>query len=699
MTSNKLPLAEPIGAYPGDTPNPEFDDINFPRPFKKRTPWHQSQRFRIFFITTLLCASLGLIYDFSRPAIYASSAVLLTVTPDQIGAKIVDPSLQHGLIQKNLLRARETLDVTLAKLRAKDHAKEALPNDSAEFQKMLSVAPLEASNLLKISAEGYNAEILPILLNTLIATYAQSRSEAIEKSVAETTSALQQQQVRIKNEVAGKREELEQFRANNNILSLGRDENEVYAKLKGLTEALNTALEKRVTTKAELDAIQTAAAQGKTLVAPSEERAFSNLQQRQRELQDKLTELDNKYTRDYMALHPEMKAIPEQLAAIEKTIAEKEVAGRSLALSTASRNYQAAKNAEIALQRQLDDYKQTVLTFSNSFSAHEAMKEELIQLEEHKRVILQRITDLHIEQQQKYPQIQIIEPAYASDTAVYPPYWRDAGIIAVCSLLLGLLAIWLYEFLRRTHDDNQNQAPSPNYVTILDSRLAANPEKQIPQTQLSDEARNEALSLEQSTSTLLDKPSVDTSVRELEEREIKALLAAADLPTQQLIALLLSGIRPDELETLKPESFTLPEQTSPQQIQLNTFSPRALAIPPVLQELLAKTQGAPQWLDTDEETDDTYFNAMLSCAAIDAGLTEPSSIDSTCLQQSYIYFLVRSGIKLSELGSIAGKLSPLQLTQYGQLSPSGPGLAADEIETIHPALKKIQSIKKRTQYH
>ena len=331
------------------------------------------------------------------------------------------------------------------------------------------------------------------------------------------------------------------------------------------------------------------------------------------------------------------------------------------------------------------------------------MKEELIQLEEHKRVILQRITDLHIEQQQKYPQIQIIEPAYASDTAVYPLYWRDAGIIAVCSLLLGLLAVWLYEFLRRTHDDNQNQAPAPNYVTILDSRLAANPEKQIPQAQLLDEARNEGLSLEQSASTLLGKPSVDTSVRELEEREIKALLAAADLPTQQLIALLLSGIRPDELGTLKPESFTLPEQTShqqtPQQIQLNTFNPRALAIPPALQELLAKTQGAPQWLSADEETDDTFFNAMLSCAAIDAGLSEPSSINSTCLQQSYIYFLVRSGIKLSELGSIVGPLSPVQLTQYGQLSPSGPGLAADEIETVHPALKKLPSIKKRTQYH
>ena len=695
MASNKLPLVEPIETYPGGHQNPGGGATAYPHSFKKRSPWYHSQRFRIFIAASLLCATLGLIFDFSRPAVFRSSAVLLTVTPDRVGAEAEDPSLQHALIQKNLLSAKETIDATLKRLQLEGYSQPPLP-DSAQFQRMLSVVPLEATNLVEVSAEGGNAEILPVLLNTLVSAYAQSRREAIAAAVAETSSALLKQQLSIEKQVTIKRKELEDFRADNNILTLGRDENEVYAKLTGLTEALNTALEKRVTSKAELDAIQAAAAQGKTLVAPSDERAFSDLQLRQRRLRDKLSELDNKYTRDYMALHPEMKAIPEQLAAVEKQIAQKEAAGKSLVLTSASRNYQAAKNAEVALQRQLDDYKQTALTFSNSFSRHEAKKEELIQLEEHKRVIQQHITELHTEQQQKYPQIDVIEPAYLSSKPIRPYYWRDAAYIAGGSLLLGLLAIWLFEFLRRTQSPDEAYPPAHNYVTVLDPRLMTSPDKTIAQADLARQLPGEAI---KAPGYLPDNTQASTAFRELDKATLKELLTAADLPTQQLIALLLSGLRPEELTTITAESFVLTGQAHEQQIVLNTAHPRILALSPALEELLEKTQGSPQWMNSAEQTDAAYFNAMLNCAAIDAGLEKPSAIDITCLQQSYICFLVRSGIKLSELGAIVGQLSPLQLTQYGQLSPPGPGLFAKEIETLHPALKVLKHIGERAQYH
>ena len=695
MASNKLPLVEPIGAYPDSHQNPGVSATAYPHSFKKNLPWYHAPRFRIFIATSILCTTLGLIFDFSRPAVYSSSTVLLTVTPDRVGAETEDPSLQHALIQKNLLSAKETIDATLKQLQFEGYSQDQLP-DSGQFQRMLSVVPLEATNLVEVSAEGGNAEILPVLLNTLVSAYAQSRSEAITAAVAETSSALLKQQTSIEKQVANKREELENFRANNNILSLGRDENEVYAKLNGLTQALNNALEKRITSKAELDALQAAAAQGKTLIAPSDERAFSDLQLRQRKLRDQLTELDNKYTRDYMALHPEMKAIPEQLAAVEKQIAQKESAGKALVLTSATRNYQAAKNAEIALQRQLDDYKQTALAFSNSFSRHEAKKEELIQLEEHKRFIQQQITELRVEQQQKYPQIDVIEPAYLSSKPIRPYYWRDAAYIAGGSLLLGLIAIWLYEFLRRPQPQAESYPPPPNYVTVLDPRLTTTTDKAITQTGMANQ-----LSDETSTSQryLPDNVEATTALRELDETTLKTLITAADLPTRQLVALLLSGVRPDELSALSADSFTRTEQAVAQQIVLNTTHPRTLTLPSVLQQLLEKTQGLPQWMNSAEQANTVSFNAMLNCAAIDAGLESPSNIDCACLHQSYICFLVRSGIKLSELGGVVGQLSPLQLTQYGQLSPPGPGLPAKEIETVHPALNVLKHLGERARYH
>ena len=699
MASDKLPLVEPIGAYSDKPQNPGFGPTAYPRRLKKRSPWYHSQRFRIFSATTLLCATLGLIIDFSRPAVFGSSAVLLTVSPDRVGAEVVDASLQHALIQKKLLSAKETIDATLAQLQRQGYAPEQLPN-SAELQSMLSIVPHDATNLLAISVEGPSAEILPVLLNTLVSAYAQSRSDAIAAAVAETSDALRQQQLGLAQQIAIQREELENFRADNNILSLGRDENEVYAKLKGLTKALNNALEKRVTRKAELDAMQAAAAQGKSLIAPSDERAFSNLQLRQRKLREKLGKLDNLYTREYMALHPEMKAIPEQLAAVEKQLAEKAATGKTQVLAIASRNYQAAQNAEIALQRQLNDYKQTALTFSNSFALHEVKKEALIQLQEHQRVIQQRITELQIEQQQKYPQISVIEPAYLSSKAIRPYYWRDAAYIAAGSLLLGLLAIWLYEFLRRSQPQDEDLPPAPNYVTVLDPRLMETAERLIPQSRLAAQAASEPPpSLEQTTHTLPGQAASHATIRELNDKELNKLLAGADIPTQQLIALLLSGIRPDELVTLTTRSFASIAATTERQIILNTFNPRALSIPEELQQLLARTHNFPEWLNTGESTNDEYFNAMLNCAAIDAGLDSPANIDSTLLHQSYICFLVRTGIKLSELGHIVGHLSPIELTQYGQLSPPGPGLSAQQMDTVHPLLQALEATKKRIQYH
>lgn len=694
MADNKLPIVESIGNYPGNHQNTGFSATTHSPSFRTRTPWYNAERFRIFITTSLLCAAFGLVFNFSRPAVFSSSTVLLTVTPDRIGAEAEDPSLQHALIQKKLLSAKATIENTLRQLTLEGYSLDQLP-DSAEFQRMLSVVPLEATNLVEVSAEGGNAEILPVLLNTLVSTYAQSRSEAITAAVADTSSALLKQQLEIEQQIALKRKEIEDFRADNNILSLGRNENEVFAKLNGLTQALNSALEKRITRKAELDAIQAAAAQGKILIAPSDERAFSDLQLQQRKLRDRLTELDNKYTRDYMALRPEMKAIPEQLAAVEKQIAKKVAAGKSLVLSNASRDYLAAKNAEIELQQQLDDYKQTALTFSNSFSLHEAMKEELIQLEEHKRLIQQQITELHVEQQQKYPQMDVIEPAYLSRKPIRPYYWRDAAYIVGGSLLLGLIAIWLYEFLRRSQSHTQNYPPAPNYVTVLDPRSSTTSDRAIAQHtagQLPSE-------MNPSPEHLPDNTNLSTTLRELDETTLKTLLTAADLPTQQLIALLLSGVRPDELTTLSTENFVFAAQAYEPQIVINTPRPRVLALSGVLQQLLEKTQGAPQWVASAEQTDTAYFNAMLNCAAIDAGLDNPAAIDSNALHQSCICHLVRSGIKLSELEGIVGQLSPLELRQYGQLSPPSPGLSAKEIEIPHPALNILKQIGERNRYH
>jgi hypothetical protein len=88
--------------------------------------------------------------------------------------------------------------------------------------------------------------------------------------------------------------------------------------------------------------------------------------------------------------------------------------------------------------------------------------------------------------------------------------------------------------------------------------------------------------------------------------------------------------------------------------------------------------GAPVWQDTGGEAgSDSNLEALISCAAHDAGLTRPSEVTSKTFLHTYIAFLVRKGVKLSELDKVVGNLSPTILAAYGVFSPPGAALPLD----------------------
>ncbi len=631
-------------------------------------PWYRSYRFGIFIATFLVVAIAGLTYCFARSPVYRSSTILLTVTPDQVGGVAQQADLQHVLIQKNLLSGHNILRATLEKMLASGFAAESLPQDSTFFQDMLSVSPLSETNLVEVAAEGPDPLMLPELLNNLMVAYSELRINAINEAISNTNKSLLQQQLTLEELISTKRDELARFRADNDILTLGDNENAVSTRLRGITEALNKAIEAKVNAQASLEAAQAAIARGDPVVPPSDERAFADLQKRQRELREKLTELDSKYTREYMALQPSMKAIPDQLAAVETQIRHKLSAGKDLVIADAQRQYDMAARAEKTQLKALEDYKQTAVDFTTSFSTHEAKKEELLQLEEQFRDAKEQLTKLEIRQQQNFPQFKIIEPAFEPTQHIRPHYWRDAGIVILVAFGLGLLAIWMYEFFRRS----KRETPNPDYwpgsfVTITDPRLNS------PTTVMLDRA----------SETLQSLPEPARSPQEKTEAEIVALLTSADPAGRQLIALLLSGVSISEVTHLTASSYDPVLGT----LAIQSQSPRVLSLPASAQSALNESNGLPRFLDQGAETTREHLEAIITCAAVDAGLPEPSSFNASSLEDTYISYLVKQGIRLSDLPGIIGEISMTRLSSFSQLSPPRSGLPLDRVDVVYPALK------------
>ena len=165
--------------------------------------------------------------------------------------------------------------------------------------------------------------------------------------------------------------------------------------------------------------------------------------------------------------------------------------------------------------------------------------------------------------------------------------------------------------------------------------------------------------------------------RELAEHEIRVLLEAADNGTRRWIGLLLSGLSAEEAAGLRAENLDL----TANRILVVGERPRTLPLAPRLKADLAQSAGS-----LSAEVDAEEVEARISCAAFDSGLDAPEAINAHALRHTYVAFLVRQGMRLSDLESVVGRLPARQLANYGRLSPQGPGLPAGRVRLTHPAL-------------
>jgi polysaccharide biosynthesis transport protein len=170
--------------------------------------------------------------------------------------------------------------------------------------------------------------------------------------------------------------------------------------------------------------------------------------------------------------------------------------------------------------------------------------------------------------------------------------------------------------------------------------------------------------------------------REFSSHQLRQLLNAANLKAKQLIGLLLSGLTPAEAASLTADQIDMQTAT----LTVGGTMPRALPISNAFKTLFAQSGDGPAW-DADMSSDD--LGAALLCAAVDSGLPNPEQITATAIRHSYIAYLVRQGLRLSDLEQITGYLEPSVISSYSAYSPPQQGRGIDEIELLHPALADI----------
>lgn len=637
---------------------------NLPPSFSP-VPWYRSRRFVIFSIAFLLSLLVTLGYVFSRPAIYQSTATVLTVARTAIDQISGEADIQHVAIQRQVLMGSAILAEISKQLKSSPDVDQDQSLKVADIRQMLDVRLIDSTNLVELVAEGDDPDVLPVLLNIWIDVYLTARAEAVSQATGDTKQVIQNELAGIEAQITAKRNELEQFRQMHDISSSAREENEVLARLKGITKSLNTASEEEVKAKARLDAINKAINRGQVVVPKEDTRTLSVLEKRAQELREELEELDRKYTREYMALSPTLRVIPEKLAALEKEIKGMRQQGQSIVRADAQQEYHAAKQTTEAIRQQLNEHKKKSAEFTNRFAVHDTLQEDLTGLELLYRETQERLVQVESKYTAQYPQVDVIDRAFKPHEPIRPDYSTNALFATAGSLLFGLFCIWISEFLTR----KEQPKPSINISGIPVYQDGPAPESLNRPTQhhgVLAQQRNLALQ--------------DTGERLLSLAEVDQLLQTANTKQQLLISWLLSGLTLDEITTIQASQIDLEKNTA----VLTGPSARTIPLHHGFQTLLADTSSQLVHPSGKMFGHDDLV-ALLSCLAIDAGLPNPEEITADTLRHSYIVYLVQQGIRLSELERVVGYLPPTELSQYRNYSPEGEGYSADDINLFYPS--------------
>lgn len=647
------------------------------------------RRITIFAGVFVLVSAIGLAYTYSRPAEYRAGVRMEILIPPQ--AEVIGPTGEFMrasfLVEVERLSSRPLLERAVARAGGAIAVSEATdPSPVDSILKMLSVQPVEGTNVVQLWAIGPRPAALPAALNTLVDVYREDLQQRSRVDTGESVALAQDEARRLEESVMAKREALKHFGGQHQIVSLERDENDVLARVRGQMTALNTAEEKLTTAEGSLKSLQDAAAAGGVPVRAKDNPTLANLEQRASQLREEFRNLERVYTKDYLALDPGVKAKRAALTEIEAQIrAERQVSSAS-ALSEAEQEVASARATIERMRQQIAAGRGQVQAFAARIDQYKSMNQELAGLETLYRAASERAVKLKTSERVRAPSVKILESATQPLDAWRPPYLRDAAISVGIGLLSALIALLIYDYL----------TPREKVSTLL---MAGAP-MAIPSIAVN---RPPQLAMGEGPPMLGPAqvgllPSAPRLPREFHDEEIRALLGAADPDTRLAAVLLLSGLSVDEACALCWRDLDLESKV----MRVGGASPRELPISAPLRAVLSEARErltpaleAPLIrLPTGEPSERwSRLDSALACAAHDAMVLEAETVTAEALRHSYLAFLVRQGIRFVDLKRVAGELPDQLMKAYMGLAPSGLRLALAQVRLTMPALDEQASGK------
>jgi polysaccharide biosynthesis transport protein len=631
------------------------------------------RRLGVFALTFALASLAGQAWNFSRPAEYAASTRVQVSLPE-VGRPGMQASSAYAT-KLQLFDSRPMLAGVAEALTGAGMPAAVLGDDPAgRLRSMLRVTPVAGSEIVELHASGTNPRLVADLLNTLPEVVRKELAQRQSRDADAQLVALRLELTRLERTAAGRRARLEDFRKQTGVFA-EREENEAVAQVRGLRQALNTALEKEAAAAARLKAVEEANERGKSSLQVRTDPTLSALETRAHQVREQIKELERTYTQDFIAMDPQARVLKSRLAELERQIAEQRVVGRQAALQSAQEDLDTAQAQVARLRAQTAAARPELARTATRLSEAKVYEEDLAQVDKARRDVLERVAKLEADEQRRVATLTVLEAATVPQAPAHPDYRTDAGLVTAAAALLALAVMGTVEVFNRAPPP----VPSPASTTVVlgpgwDPQHgmlsgAANPSLPAPQV------------VEAGPAAALPAP-----LRILEQPQAAALTAASAGATRFACATGLMGLT--LAEALAVEAADL--QADPPTLTVRGPWARVLPAPPWLVRM-AGAGGYPAGVLLQDATGQPLTEAdvesLLIGVALDAGIDGAATLGWNALRNTCIDWLVGQGLRYADLPRFVGRVDPGLLQALSARHADVARRDADAIEVPMPALR------------
>ncbi len=422
----------------------------------------------IILLTTVVALAVAFVYlDMITPIYTSTSRIFVEQSGPVIITKeesVLTGAESYLYTQAELLKSTPIISGAVKILDVEQMKMSTRIGYTAGYWNSLSVTVGKRDGIINVSFNSVYPEEAAQVVNAIIESYKIYHSASKRSSATEILAILQNQKDKSSKELLEKMKAMTDFKKENALLAFESPEGNIILQRLGrlssdLTEAQLITIERQSIYEATKEMVNDPTKLDQFIEAQRAEGIYISTGGERESLKSKLDELKlnsvgllSHLTSD----HPNTKAIKNQIAHIEATIANLSTESAQAQLAVAEQQYLAAKKKEDQIAKYFEEQRLQALNLNEQLAQYTMLESDLEQTKKMCDILNERIKEVNVTEDIGALNISVLEVARPSSIPSWPQKEKIIGIALVLGLMLGgglaLLRGWLDETLRSTEE-------------------------------------------------------------------------------------------------------------------------------------------------------------------------------------------------------------------------------------------------------